>query len=62
MSTPDDMSTGGQECLWTPGEQRKQSTHVEQFRHRVNQRHDLELADFSQLHRWSVLERGVGLR
>ena len=51
------MSTSKQECLWTPGEQRKQSTHVEQFRHRINQRHDLELADFAQLHQWSVAQR-----
>ena len=51
------MSNESQECLWTPSEQRKRSTRVEQFRQGINQRHGLELADFAQLHQWSVGQR-----
>jgi len=40
--------------LWSPSKQQKDSAHVEIFRNFINQRFDLELADFQALHAWSV--------
>lgn len=43
-----------QTCLWTPSTERVASTHVTLFRQQINQQFNLELADFEQLHAWSV--------
>jgi len=40
--------------LWSPSEAQTASAHVEIFRHQVNQRFNLSLADFQELHAWSV--------
>ncbi len=42
------------QLLWTPSAQRKADTQVEQFRHKVNQHYGLQIADYGQLHEWSV--------
>lgn len=46
-----------QQPLWTPSAERIASTRMDAFRRFVNQRHDLELADYPALHAWSVNER-----
>ncbi len=43
-------------CLWTPTPARAAATHVEQFRHTVNRLYNLSLANYDQLHGWSVSE------
>ncbi|GLK89710.1 acetoacetate--CoA ligase [Pseudomonas turukhanskensis] len=43
--------------LWTPSAARIASTQMDAFRRFINQRHSLELADYPQLHAWSVAER-----
>ncbi len=40
--------------LWSPSEAQTASAHVEIFRHLVNQRFNLSLGDFQELHTWSV--------
>ncbi|MBB2495984.1 acetoacetate--CoA ligase [Aquipseudomonas ullengensis] len=43
--------------LWTPSAERIAATRMEAFRHFVNQRHGLQLADYPALHAWSVAQR-----
>lgn len=43
--------------LWTPSADRIAATRMDAFRRFINQRHSLQLADYSQLHAWSVAER-----
>jgi acetoacetyl-CoA synthetase len=43
--------------LWTPSAERIAATRMDAFRRFVNQRHDLQLADYPALHAWSVSER-----
>ncbi len=43
-----------QTCLWTPSTEQVASSHVTLFRQRINQQFNLELADYEQLHAWSV--------
>lgn len=43
-----------QTCLWTPSAERVEASHVEIFRHRVNERFSTKLDSFSDLHDWSV--------
>ncbi|MGE8360183.1 acetoacetate--CoA ligase [Pseudomonas sp.] len=43
--------------LWTPSAERLAATRLDAFRHFVNQRHALQLADYPALHAWSVAER-----
>ncbi|MGE8497992.1 MAG: acetoacetate--CoA ligase, partial [Pseudomonas sp.] len=43
--------------LWTPSAERIAATRLEAFRHFVNDRHALQLADYPALHAWSVAER-----
>ncbi|MGV8918107.1 MAG: acetoacetate--CoA ligase [Pseudomonas sp.] len=45
------------DALWTPSEERISATRMDAFRHYVNELHDLELSDYSALHRWSVEHR-----
>ncbi len=42
--------------LWSPTAQAAAGTQIEQFRLRVNKEHSLKLADYAQLHAWSVAE------
>ena len=42
------------DCLWKPTPERAAATQVEIFRQRINQRFDVQLADFRALHEWSV--------
>jgi acetoacetyl-CoA synthetase len=41
-------------CLWTPSTERVESSHVEIFRHRVNERFPVKLDNYTDLHDWSV--------
>ena len=43
--------------LWTPSLERVAATRMDAFRHFVNQRHGLQLADYPALHAWSVTQR-----
>ena len=43
--------------LWTPSADRIAATRMTAFRLFINQRHDLELADYPALHAWSVAQR-----
>ncbi|MDX1299679.1 MAG: AMP-binding protein, partial [Pseudomonas sp.] len=43
-----------QNPLWTPSAERIVATRMDAFRRAVNQRHNLELADYPALHAWSV--------
>ncbi|PTQ74038.1 acetoacetate--CoA ligase [Pseudomonas sp. GV071] len=43
--------------LWTPSASRIAATQMDAFRRTVNQRHGLALADYPQLHAWSVKDR-----
>lgn len=43
--------------LWTPSADRIAATRMDAFRRYINQRHSLQLADYPQLHAWSVAER-----
>jgi acetoacetyl-CoA synthetase len=45
--------------LWTPSAERIAASRMEGFRHYVNQRHGLHLADYPALHAWSVAERAL---
>ena len=44
--------------LWVPGRDRVSASRLEGFRHTVNAKFDLELADSDDLHRWSVAHLG----
>src|SRR3990167_2758191 len=46
-----------QQPLWTPSAERIAATRMEAFRHFVNRRHGLQLADYPALHAWSVAQR-----
>ena len=49
------MSTGaGAEPIWTPDPVTSAASELERFRVFVNDRHHLALADYTELHRWSV--------
>jgi len=41
-------------ALWTPSSQAVADSQIEQFRHSINEQHGLALANYSQLHAWSV--------
>ncbi len=43
--------------LWTPSANRIAATQMDAFRRFINERHSLALADYPQLHTWSVAER-----
>jgi acetoacetyl-CoA synthetase len=43
-----------QTCLWTPSAERVEASHVEIFRHRVNDRFPTKLDNFADLHDWSI--------
>ncbi len=43
-----------QTCLWTPSAARADAAHVSLFRNKINQRFNIELSDYSELHQWSV--------
>ncbi|MFT7213358.1 MAG: acetoacetyl-CoA synthetase [Granulosicoccus sp.] len=43
-----------QKCLWTPSAHRVEESHVEIFRHRVNERFSTQLENYTDLHHWSV--------
>ena len=45
------------EALWTPSAQRIGATLMDAFRRLINQRHGLELHDYSALHPWSIDRR-----
>jgi acetoacetyl-CoA synthetase len=45
------------EALWTPSADRINATRMDAFRHFINERHDLLLADYPALHQWSVDHR-----
>ncbi|WP_422421464.1 acetoacetate--CoA ligase [Pseudomonas sp. GZD-222] len=47
------------EVLWRPSEARIQASHMDAFRREVNQRFGLALADYSELHRWSIDQRAA---
>ncbi|WP_161867003.1 acetoacetate--CoA ligase [Pseudomonas yangonensis] len=46
-----------QQPLWTPSAERIAASRMEAFRCFVNQRHGLQLADYPDLHTWSVAQR-----
>lgn len=48
-----------QQPLWTPSAERIAATRMDAFRRFVNQRHNLQLADYPALHAWSVNQREV---
>lgn len=48
-----------QQPLWAPSAERIAATRMDAFRRFINQRHDLQLADYPALHAWSVSERGA---
>jgi acetoacetyl-CoA synthetase len=41
-------------AMWSPSVKQIADTQVEAFRHAVNKKHNLTLADYNELHRWSV--------
>ncbi|UVJ45903.1 acetoacetate--CoA ligase [Pseudomonas sp. LS1212] len=43
--------------LWRPSEERIRASRMDAFRRTINQRHDLDLADYAALHRWSIDQR-----
>ncbi|MEE1924972.1 acetoacetate--CoA ligase [Pseudomonas sp. 148P] len=45
------------EVLWRPDAARIQASRMDRFRRDINQRFNLELADYADLHRWSVEQR-----
>lgn len=46
-----------EQLLWTPSPERKANTLIEQFRHRVNAQHALQLENYADLHAWSITQR-----
>ncbi|MGH8380831.1 acetoacetate--CoA ligase [Pseudomonas sp.] len=47
------------EVLWRPSEARIQASRMDAFRREVNRKYDLTLADYEQLHRWSIEQRAA---
>ncbi|MEG1039351.1 MAG: acetoacetate--CoA ligase [Pseudomonas sp.] len=47
------------EVLWRPSKARIQASHMDAFRREVNRKHGLALADYPQLHRWSIEQRAA---
>ncbi|TDF83971.1 acetoacetate--CoA ligase [Pseudomonas sp. H9] len=47
------------EVLWRPSEARIQASRMDAFRREVNRKHGLALADYEQLHRWSIDQRAA---
>ncbi|MFK0087551.1 acetoacetate--CoA ligase [Pseudomonas sp. NPDC090755] len=47
------------EVLWRPGKARIQASRMDAFRREVNRRHGLALADYFELHRWSIDQRAA---
>ncbi|NWE71386.1 acetoacetate--CoA ligase, partial [Pseudomonas gingeri] len=45
------------EVLWRPSAERISKTRIEAFRRFVNHRHDLQIADYPALHRFSIERR-----
>ncbi|WP_110973175.1 acetoacetate--CoA ligase [Pseudomonas huaxiensis] len=45
------------DVLWRPSKARIQASHMDQFRGEINRRYTLELADYHDLHRWSIEQR-----
>lgn len=45
------------EVLWRPSEARIQASRMDGFRREINRRFNLELADYPDLHRWSIEQR-----
>ena len=45
------------DVLWRPDAARIQASRMERFRHAINQRFNLELADYAALHQWSIDQR-----
>ncbi|MHA6194847.1 acetoacetate--CoA ligase [Pseudomonas wadenswilerensis] len=45
------------QVLWRPDAARIQASRMDRFRRAINQRHGLALADYADLHRWSVDQR-----
>ncbi|WP_166362447.1 acetoacetate--CoA ligase [Pseudomonas akapageensis] len=43
--------------LWRPDPARIRASRMDAFRRSINQRHDLDLADYPALHRWSIDQR-----
>ena len=43
--------------LWTPSAERIRHSRMEAFRQYVNRQYQLNLADYSQLHAWSIDRR-----
>lgn len=43
--------------LWRPSEERIRASRMDALRRTINQRHDLDLADYAALHRWSIDQR-----
>ncbi|UWF51808.1 acetoacetate--CoA ligase [Pseudomonas sp. N3-W] len=45
------------DILWQPSAERISKTRMDAFRRFINQRHDLEIADYPALHQWSIDRR-----
>ncbi|MFL1528775.1 acetoacetate--CoA ligase [Pseudomonas sp. O230] len=45
------------DILWQPDTKRIGKTRMEAFRHSINQRHHLDIADYAALHQWSIDQR-----
>ena len=45
------------DVLWRPDAARIQASRMDRFRREINQRFNLELADYADLHRWSIEQR-----
>lgn len=45
------------EILWQPSPERIANTRMDQFRHYINQRYNLQLRDYPALHHWSIDQR-----
>lgn len=45
------------DILWQPDPKRIAKTRMEAFRHFINQRHHLDIADYADLHQWSIDQR-----
>jgi acetoacetyl-CoA synthetase len=45
------------DILWQPSAEHISSTRMDAFRRFINQRHDLQLADYPALHQWSIDQR-----
>ncbi|MGH8464773.1 MAG: acetyl-coenzyme A synthetase N-terminal domain-containing protein, partial [Pseudomonas sp.] len=47
------------EVLWRPSEARIKASRMDAFRREVNRRHGVTLADYDDLHRWSIDQRAA---